>query len=280
MRCAGRAAAGLGWFGQLPGKCFGILTYHRVCPDFPELAATWHNVPPQRFQQQLQGLLDRGFRCLPLGEVIDRQAQGKDLPPRTFVITFDDGFAAVYHWAWPVLKQLQLPATIFLNTQYLDQDAPFPFDGWGLFYPDRAPLESFRPLTTAECLAMTEDGQIELAAHTHTHADYRGAAAALEADLRICLRELEQRFNVVNPTFAFPYGSPRLGYADQELVDRVQKLGMRCALTTAPERVAIGSSPFGWGRFNAFPWDSASTLAGKLAGWYSWAPRFKQRLVG
>ena len=47
-----------------------------------------------------------------------------------FAITFDDGFENNYVNAWPVLKELNLPATIFVATKYLDSDVPFPFDDW------------------------------------------------------------------------------------------------------------------------------------------------------
>ncbi len=43
-------------------------------------------------------------------------------------VTFDDGFETVYRHAWPVLQELRIPATVFLNTAYLDSPEPFPFD--------------------------------------------------------------------------------------------------------------------------------------------------------
>jgi peptidoglycan/xylan/chitin deacetylase (PgdA/CDA1 family) len=36
------------------------------------------------------------------------------------VLTFDDGYASNYHLAWPVLREFNLPATIFLATGFLD----------------------------------------------------------------------------------------------------------------------------------------------------------------
>ena len=48
--------------------------------------------------------------------------------------------------------------------------------------------------------------------------------------------------------------------------------GVKCGLTTMAELVELSVSPFKWGRFNVFAWDTSATLSAKLAGWYSWAP--------
>jgi hypothetical protein len=57
-------------------------------------------------------------------------------------------------------------------------------------------------------------------------------------------------------------------------------VGVRCALTTEAETVRGGQSPFGWGRFNVYDWDSAQSLAAKLQGWYGWAPALQEYLRG
>ena len=49
-----------------------------------------------------------------------------------------------------------------------------------------------------------------------------------------------------------------------------RRAGVACALTTEAACVAPGADPFGWGRFNAYDWDTAGTLAAKLEGWYGW----------
>ena len=43
---------------------------------------------------------------------------------------------------------------------------------------------------------------------------------------------------------------------------------MLCALTTEPQLVRPGDSPFDWGRFAAEEHDTAASLAAKLSGWY------------
>jgi glycosyltransferase involved in cell wall biosynthesis len=58
-----------------------------------------------------------------------------------------------------------------------------------------------------------------------------------------------------------------------------RRMGLTCALNTGGQVVSPRDDPFGWGRFNVFPWDSGSTIAGRLDGWYSWAPKTWQSML-
>ena len=56
--------------------------------------------------------------------------KGQPIPRNAFVLTFDDGYECVYTNAWPILKELQIPATIFVITGLLDTNAPMPCEDW------------------------------------------------------------------------------------------------------------------------------------------------------
>jgi peptidoglycan/xylan/chitin deacetylase (PgdA/CDA1 family) len=279
MRTAGRVGVGLSrLLGSRAGEALGIITYHRIAPHVPGLPWPLHNVTPDRFHEQLSGLLAAGFSFWSLRRVIDCHERGEPVPGRTVVVTFDDGFETVYHNAFPILRELRIPATIFVNTAYLDSDGPFPFDVWGVAYEKESAPEIYRPLTTAQCREMQASGWVDLGAHTHTHHDFRGRPDDFLVDLEINVSILRGRFGVSEVTFAFPYGSPHRGFAGGELAEAAKRAGVCCALTTEAVSVDVRSDPFYWGRFNAFSWDSSATLAAKLKGWYSWAPQLRQWL--
>ncbi len=281
MRTAGRFGAGLrGLAGSRNGGQLGIVTYHRVAEHVAGLARPLHNVTPRTFERQLAGLLRRGFQPWPLSRVLDCRDQQQPIPDHTFVVTFDDGYETVYTNAWPILRRLNIPATVFLNTAYVDSDLPYPFDAWGMKYEGFAPVESYRPMTIEQCEAMLADGLIELGAHTHTHQDFRERPDEFFADLETNVELLRLWFGIKQPTFAFPYGTRHAGFASQSLVQAAQTAGVRCGLTTEAVSVCLADDPFAWGRYNAFPWDTGATLAAKLGGWYSWAPQLRQRLAG
>lgn len=264
-----RAATMLGRFcGTRPGPAFGILMYHRVADHAPgQPAPTW-NVTPRRFEEQIGGLLQRGYEAWPLRYALDHHRKGLPIPRKAFVVTFDDGYANVFQQAFPVLSRYKVPATVFLATAYLDSEKPFPCDDWSVTGASDVPAEAWRPLTTDECRQMQASNLVELAAHTHTHQDFRNRPEALREDLLRNLAELRDRFGLDDATFAFPYGVKRLGFAGPPLNEVAREVGLLCSLTTEPELVRPTHDSFDWGRFNAEPYDTAASLAAKLQGWY------------
>ncbi|GAB4140289.1 MAG: hypothetical protein Tsb009_09560 [Planctomycetaceae bacterium] len=245
---------------------FGILMYHRITDIIPGKPTPTWNVTPKRFYAQLRGLLSRGYTPRALRDVLSMHIAGRPIPPRTFVVTFDDGYANNFLQATPILKKLGVPATVFLATAYLDSRTPFPFDDWSAAGSSNVPEDSWRPLTTDECRAMSADGLIEIGAHTHSHGDFRNRPDELRNDLEICKRELASRFGIESPTFAFPYGTRKLGFSGPQLSSVVQQVGMQCSLTTESELVTPNCNPFDWGRFTAEGHDTAATLSVKLDG--------------
>jgi peptidoglycan/xylan/chitin deacetylase (PgdA/CDA1 family) len=91
-----------------------IIAYHRVAgaTDYP-----WSLTPvsPQDFDRQVR-YLRRTYRIISLEELSNSLGDLKALPPKTAVITFDDGYRDVFLNAYPVLKKNGIPATVFLTT--------------------------------------------------------------------------------------------------------------------------------------------------------------------
>lgn len=98
-----------------------LLAYHRILPrdrlrSFPfleDLVST-----EEGFAGQM-ALLAARFRVLPLEEIVHTLRAGGRLAPGTIGITFDDGYRDNYQFAWPVLRRLGLPATVFLTTGHV-----------------------------------------------------------------------------------------------------------------------------------------------------------------
>ena len=259
---------------------FGILLYHRIADEVAGTCRPSMNVPPREFERQIRGLVQSGFVFWPLRRVLAHVARGERIPPYVVVLTFDDGFEGVYLNAWPVLRELNVPATIFLATAYVGSEQPFPFDRWGQRHFRSIPSSAYRPMNLAQCRELAASGLIEFGAHTHTHDDFRDRPVAFREDLQTNIDVLKELFGSEDVTFAFPYGTPYLGFADAALTKVAREVGTRCGLTTRGSLIQPDDSPFSWGRFTVFPWDNASTLAAKLGGWYSWAPELKNRLLG
>ncbi len=88
-----------------------ILAYHRVNDDHDRY---FSGMPLEAFRKQMEYLADN-FNVCSLEEAVERMTR-KDVPDNTVVITFDDGYRDNYLSAFPILKDLSIPATIFLAT--------------------------------------------------------------------------------------------------------------------------------------------------------------------
>lgn len=249
-------------------NAFGIFMYHRIAPVTRGVARPTWNVAPDRFRAQIGGLLARGYKAWPLRRVLEHNRTGETIPRNVFVVTFDDGYENNFTHAWPILRELNVPATIFLATAYLDDEKPFPSNDWSAAGSPDVPASSWKPMTTAQCAEILDDELIELGAHTHTHGNFADRPDDLHDDLEICCGVLKDRFGIEEPTFAFPYGSRCLGLSGPVLAAAARRAGVRCALTSDSELVIPGSDPYDWGRLTAESHDTAATLAVKLDGWY------------
>lgn len=74
------------------------------------------------FARFLAALEDAGGHALCLSELAERKAAGEALPPRSFVLTFDDGFENNYSVAAPVLEDFNIPATIYVTSGFVEHN--------------------------------------------------------------------------------------------------------------------------------------------------------------
>ena len=100
-----------------------ILCYHGVSLEEEHLWRPALYVNPQLFESRLETLARGGYSVLPLKDAIQCLYQ-RDLPPRSVVLTFDDGTSDFYQTALPKLKQYGFPATVYQTTYYCDHDRP------------------------------------------------------------------------------------------------------------------------------------------------------------
>lgn len=257
----------------------GVLLYHRIAEHAVDLPEPTINVSPKTFREQLDGLQQRGFQFQHLSEMQQRCKGNDALPDKAVVVTFDDGYENVFLNAWPVLRELEIPATIFVNTAELDTDQPFACDQWGQQFADLAPQSAYRPLQYDQCREMIDSGLVTIGAHTHSHADFRGRPDELHDDLCTNVSHLREHLELTDVPFAFPYGRVSLGFAGGELTEAARRTGVTCALTTECDVNRPTDDPFSWGRFNVYEADTPAMLEAKLAGWYGWAPKLQERVV-
>jgi len=88
-----------------------VLVYHRFGA---------HGCDANVFDAQMEILKDE-FNVIPLSSLYRALSKGKEIEPHTVVITIDDGYADFREVAFPILKKYDLPATLYVVSDFVDQ---------------------------------------------------------------------------------------------------------------------------------------------------------------
>jgi len=110
--------------GATPAGQLAVLTYHRV--DEPDGAPLLYpgllSATPAEFEEQMRFVATR-YRPISLAELLEVRREWASLPRRAVLVTFDDGYCDFAEHAWPRLRRLGVPVTLFVATAYPDQPA-------------------------------------------------------------------------------------------------------------------------------------------------------------
>lgn len=136
-----------------------VLIYHRVGAR----AAVEIDLPVEVFDEQMARLadsqrvitLDDAVELLTASGAADLTAGTETAAERPVVVTFDDGTADLVEEALPVLVRHQVPATVYLATQFVDEGLRWPAEG--------------EPLSWAGAREMVASGLVTIGSHTHSH---------------------------------------------------------------------------------------------------------------
>lgn len=138
--------------GGADGKVL-ILSYHRVVPDIEQAESEAFFgllISVRTFRRHLEVVKER-YEVLSLDEAVGVLRGEWKTDRAVAVITFDDGYRDVYEHALPVLRELGLPATVFVPTAYagssnaLDHDRLY----WLVNKAHRLRLSLYTPLIRA-----------------------------------------------------------------------------------------------------------------------------------
>ena len=100
-----------------------ILCYHGISIEDEHEWRPALYMSPQQLESRFAILKAGGYNVLKLAEALTRLQAG-DLPPRSVVLTFDDGTYDFYKQAHPLLRQYGYPATVYQTTYYSDLPRP------------------------------------------------------------------------------------------------------------------------------------------------------------
>ena len=98
-----------------------ILMYHGVTDQPINL---WTQVHIDRFREQMK-FIKENCHPIALKELVQARKEKIVLPEYSVCVTFDDGFQNNFTTAYPVLKEYNIPATIFVTTSFVDKTGKY-----------------------------------------------------------------------------------------------------------------------------------------------------------
>lgn len=176
---------------RLPGGQAAILLYHHVSTETPGSTS----VTPAVFQEHLEYLATQDFKVWPLPQIADYLQSGRELPPRTVAITFDDAYVSVYETALPLLRKRGWPFTVFVATDYI-RDEPGSYMSWA----------QLRDITRQGGTVANHSASHEhLLRHLENESDAQWRARVI-ADVTAAGERIRQELAIAPSLFAYPYG--------------------------------------------------------------------------
>lgn len=97
-----------------------VICYHSIGED--PTGRSPIIISPAKFREHMQFIKNSGYTTLTMSELYNYIANNKPIPEKSVVITFDDGYEDNYINAYPVLKELNMKATIFVISSYIDRE--------------------------------------------------------------------------------------------------------------------------------------------------------------
>lgn len=220
-----------------------ILCYHNFNPTIPGSM----NLTPKKFEAQLKWLQDNNYTVIPLTEVVKYlQGTRNSLPPKSVVITVDDGWQSAYTYLFPIVRKYKIPVTLFI-------------------YPETI-SKGKNAMTWNELKELQQTGFFDIQGHTYSHPNFkhmrkRLSPPAYEKFVNIELdhskKILEEKMGHKITLLAWPFG-----IYDSYLENAAKKAGYEMAFSIDARTANQSFRPMAQPRFMIVDGQSMKTFMG------------------
>lgn len=204
------------------GSRVSVLGYHVFHPSQP---ATQMRIPTSKFREQMETIKNSNIPVISLEQFLAWRRGEESIPAQAILITMDDGWRSVYHEAFPIMKELDLPFTIYLYKEYVGAN------------------RGGRALSLEMIREMLASGLCSLGSHSVSHpfpSKVKRARAKGPEAFDEFLREeigdsksfLEETFGKKITTYAYPGG-----YHTPEMFPLAEEYGYDHLFTVKPGKV-------------------------------------------
>lgn len=206
-----------------------VLMYHGIKKDTS--AQNKYVISPDEFESDLKYLKENGYKTIVVADLLEYFDNGKPLPEKPIMLTFDDGCLNNYTYAYPLLKKYNEKMILSPIGKYIDE---YTESG------DKNPAYAQADWNTLR--EMVDSGLVELQNHTYDMHESQGRIGAsqktgesdedyktaLTADLTKFNKRMKAELNITPTAFVYPYGA-----MSKISPDIVKELGFRASFDCA-----------------------------------------------
>lgn len=199
-----------------------VLMYHMISEHLPKKQSKFNRlrVKPSDFEKQLIWLKKKNFKSFTLSELSELE----NIPAKSVVLTFDDGYEDNFIKAFPLLKKYEFKATIYIVLNRFNQNWATDKD----LNQASSELNSERMLSNEQIKELLDSGLIEIGSHTLDHVNLpKLNKEEKKKQIIESKKQIENVFNIKCNSFAYPFG-----FFDEDSVKIVNEANYTNATTT------------------------------------------------
>jgi peptidoglycan/xylan/chitin deacetylase (PgdA/CDA1 family) len=179
-----------------------VLCYHNVSDKGGNL----YTISPEEFENQIKYMIEKGYTSITIDDLYDYYFNGKSIPKKSVLITFDDGLKGVYEFAYPILKKYGFKATFFVIvsrvgrvSSYVDWDNLKEMVNSGVFSIGSHTFDSHRT-------HISNGKFVSIISQKRDDEDFENFKNRVVEDLKKSKEEIEKNIQKKTISFAYPYG--------------------------------------------------------------------------
>lgn len=241
-----------------------IVMYHGVLKDTSRQGK--YVISPELLESDMNYLKENGYTAVFMQDVIDYVQNGKPLPEKPIVLSFDDGYYNNYAYALPLAEQYSTKIVVAPIVVYTEK-----------FSEAKDENANYGHITWNNMKEMVNSGFVEIQNHTYNlHASnkermgikkLKGESESryeklLTEDIQKAQDKIKEHIGMAPNTFVYPFGA-----TSKSSESYIRKLGFQATLTCENRINTITADPeclYGLGRFLRTNETDSKTFFSKL----------------
>ena len=178
-----------------------FIMYHR----FGDSRYPSTNIKKEQFLEHINELIKPKYNIISIEKALQAINNVEPTKDRSVVITIDDAYSSVYKYAWPIFKKYNLPFTLFVSTDVIDNKIPG-YMNW-------------------EQIRILRDHGVTIGSQTKSHPHmFKLSREKIIQELSISNERFIDEIGSAPKYFAYPYGEYNL-----EVIEQVKQHGFVAA---------------------------------------------------